>query len=319
MRILPSFLALALLLPIPVAPVVSAPEKVTHLAAFTEAYRETAVRMLAAGCPYATWAASGRHFLFFDPAGDGQTAEVFGDLNTAPRIAILVPGVATTLVDFDRGLGGVARRAPGVQGRTLYQQLSKRDRDVAVISWLGYDPPDGLGLAAATEGRARAGAKRLTTFVRDVLRQRPDATVTLIGHSYGSLVVGTAAATPGLAADSVIFVGSPGVGVDSASRLHVPPGEVWSATSRSDIIQYAAVAPAGLGRDLATAFTVPVVGPWLAFGRPEQDLWFGHNPSDAAFGARVFATQADAGHLGYWDRGRPALDTLAAITLGTAR
>src|SRR3954465_3801522 len=142
MRILPSFLALTLLLPIPVAPVVAAAAPAeTHLPAFTEAYRETAVRMLATGCPYATWAAQGRHFLFFDPAGDGKTAEVFGDLNRAARIAVLVPGVDSTLADFDRGLGGVARRAPGVQGRTLYQQLSKRDRDVAVISWLGYDRP----------------------------------------------------------------------------------------------------------------------------------------------------------------------------------
>src|SRR3954451_18585974 len=129
--------------------------------------------MLATGCPYATWAAEGRHFLFFDPAGDGQTAEVFGDLNRASRIAILVPGVDSTLVDFDRGLGGVARRAPGVQGRTLYEQLSKRSRGVAGVSWLGSAPPEGIGLAPATQGRARAGAKLLTAFVQDLMRQRP--------------------------------------------------------------------------------------------------------------------------------------------------
>jgi hypothetical protein len=131
-------------------------------------------------------------------------------------------------------------------------------------------------------------------------------------------VVGKAAATPGLAADSVVFVGSPGVGVDSAAELRVPPGEVWASTSRSDIIQYAAVAPGSLPRDVAVAATVPLVGPWLAFGRPEDDLWFGHNPSDPGFGAHIFTSQPGGGHLGYWDRGRPALDALAAITLGTA-
>ena len=287
MRILPSFLALALLLPIPVAPVVSAREKVTHLAAFTEAYRETAVRMLATGCPYATWAAEGRHFLFFDPAGDGQTAEVFGDLTTASRIAILVPGVATTLVDFERGLGGVARRAPGVQGRTLYQQLSKRDRDVAVISWLGYDPPEGVGLAAATEGRARAGARRLTTFVRDVQRQRPDATVTLIGHSYGSLVVGLAARDLPEVPD-VIALGSPGMGVGQAADLG--GAHVWSALAPHDWI-----------RRLPQ---VRVLG-----------LGLGTRPSSPGFGATALPTDGVAGHDYYLVEGSATLRAVTDIVL----
>ena len=64
-----------------------------------------------------------------------------------------------------------SRRAPGVQARTLYQQLAKRSKDVAVIAWLGYDAPDGIGLAAATEGRARKGAAALEAFVRDLRRQ----------------------------------------------------------------------------------------------------------------------------------------------------
>ena len=288
MRILPSFLALALLLPIPVAPVVSAAAPVEpHLPAFTEAYRETAVRMLATGCPYATWAAEGRHFLFFDPAGDGQTAEVFGDLNRASRIVILVPGVATTLVDFDRGLGGVARRAPGVQGRTLYQQLSKRDRDVAVISWLGYDPPDGLGPAAATEGRARTGARRLTTFVRDVLRQRPDATVTLIGHSYGSLVVGLAARDLPEVPD-VIALGSPGLGVGHAADLG--GAHVWSALAPHDWI-----------RRLPQ---VSVLG-----------LGLGRRPSSPGFGATALPTDGVAGHDYYLVEGSATLRAVSDIVL----
>ncbi|HET6479784.1 MAG TPA: hypothetical protein VFG35_07060, partial [Actinoplanes sp.] len=67
------------------------------------------------------------------------------------------------------------------------------------------------------------------------------------------------------------------------------------------------------------AGSVPVAGPWLAFGRPEHDLWFGRNPSDPDFGARVFTSPPGAGHLGYWDQGTPSLDELAVITLGTAR
>ena len=208
MRILPFTLVLtALLLPTPADTAAAT----THLPPFAVAYRETAARMLATGCPYAAWAAQGRHFLTFDPAGDGRGAEVLGDLATASRVAVLVPGVDTVLADFDRGLGGVARRAPGVQARSLHAQLRKRSTDVAVIAWLGYDPPEGLGPAAATEGRARAGAAQLTTFVRDVLRQRPGVTVTLIGHSYGALVVGLAARNLPEVAD-VVTLGAPGIG-----------------------------------------------------------------------------------------------------------
>jgi pimeloyl-ACP methyl ester carboxylesterase len=140
----------------------------------------------------------------------------------------------------------------------------------------------------------------------------------VLGHSYGSLVVGVAAAHSGLAADSVVFVGSPGVGVDAVSQLHVPAGQVWSTTSRSDVIQYTALAPGALLTDVVRAVAMPVIGPLVGFGRPADDLWFGHNPSDEAFGARVFASQPDAGHLRYWDPGRPALDNLARITLGGA-
>jgi hypothetical protein len=99
----------------------------------------------------------------------------------------------------------------------------------------------------------------------------------------------------------------------------MPPGQVWSTTSRSDVIQYLPVAPGSVLGDLVKSVMMPVIGPVVAFGTPEDDLWFGHNPSDSAFGARVFASQLDAGHLGYWDPDRPALDALTAITLGTAR
>ncbi|HEX5203025.1 MAG TPA: alpha/beta hydrolase [Actinoplanes sp.] len=287
MRILPAFLALSLLAPIPVVPVVTNAPAETHLPAFAEAYRETAVRMLATGCPYATWAAQGRRFLFFDPAGDGRTAEVFGDLGRASRIAILVPGVDTTLVDFDRGLGGVARRAPGVQGRTLYQQLSKRDRDVAVISWLGYDPPEGIGLAAATEGRAQDGAGHLVTFVRDVLRQRPGATVTLIGHSYGSIVAGLAARNLPEVRD-VVALGAPGIGAAHAADLG--GARVWSALAPHDWIRRIP--------------QVRVLG-----------LGLGRRPSSPAFGATALPTDGVAGHDYYLVEGSATLRAVTDIVL----
>jgi pimeloyl-ACP methyl ester carboxylesterase len=290
MRILPAALALALALPVP--PVTAhtpaaAEEAPRYRPAFAEAYRETAVRMLATGCPYATWAAQGRHFLFFDPAGDGRAAEVFGDLTTATRIAVLVPGVDTTLADFDRGLGGVARRAPGVQGRTLFQHLSKRDRDVAVISWLGYDPPEGVGLAAATEGRARAGAAELAAFVRDLLSRRPGVAVTLIGHSYGSLVVGLAAPRLPEVTD-VVTLGAPGIGADHAADLG--GARVWSALAPADWIR-----------------RIPQVR-LLGLG-------LGRRPTSAGFGAIPLPTDGVAGHDYYLTEGSATLRAITDVVL----
>ena len=59
-------------------------------------------------------------------------------------------GGGSTLADFDRGLGGVARRAPAVQAGQLYPELRATEpaARVAVLAWLGYDPPDGVLTAA---------------------------------------------------------------------------------------------------------------------------------------------------------------------------
>ncbi|MBB4694125.1 alpha/beta hydrolase [Paractinoplanes abujensis] len=254
---------------------------------FAAAYRETAVRMLAAGCPYADWAAQGRHFLQFDPAGDGRAVEVLGDLATAERVAILVPGVDTTLADFDRGLGGVPRRAPGVQARNLYAALSKRDPRTAVVAWLGYDPPEGVGVAAATEGRARDGAAALTAFVRDVVRQRPGAAVTLIGHSYGSIVAGLAAQRLPEVGD-VVTLGAPGIGVDHADALG--GARVWSALAPTDWIRRIP--------------QVRVLG-----------LGLGRRPSSAGFGGRNLPTDGVAGHDFYLVPGSSTLRAVGDIVL----
>lgn len=286
MRILPISLAVttALLLPVP-APAAVAGR--VPLPAFAEAYRQTATRMLATGCPYATWAGQGRHFLVFDPEGDGRGVEVLGDLATADRIAVLIPGVDTVLADFDRGLGGVPRRAPGVQARALYEQLSKRGTGVAVIAWLGYDAPNGVGPTAATEGRARSGAAALTGFVRDVLRQRPGARVTLIGHSYGAVVAGLAARHLPEVTD-VVALGAPGIGVDRAAELG--GARVWSALAPGDWIR-----------------RIPQV---RVFG-----LGLGRRPSSPEFGATALPTEGVAGHDYYLVEGSATLRAVSDIVL----
>jgi hypothetical protein len=251
------------------------------------------------------------YLLRLDLAGDGRAVVALGDPDRAANVLTQVPGMTADLGSY----GGELSRAEHVAVRAA--ELGPA-ASTSTVTWLDYDAPDFVDEAAST-GRARAGAAALRHF-QDGLRATHDGTarLTVLGHSYGSLVVGRAAADAGLAADGVVFVGSPGVGVDTAADLHVPAGHVWSTTSRSDIIQYAPAAPTSLLGDLVTAGSVPVIGPAIAFGTPEDDLWFGCNPSDPSFGARVFPSQPDAGHSGYWEPGRPALDAITAIVLGAA-
>ncbi|MEU8237909.1 alpha/beta hydrolase [Actinoplanes missouriensis] len=244
------------------------------------------------------------YLMGLDVSGDGRAVIALGDPDRARHVLTHVPGMTSDLESF----GSELTRAERVAVRA--HEIAPGEA-VSAVLWLDYDAPDFVH-EAWSDRQAREGAEGLRRFQESlrVTHDGPPADQTVLGHSYGSLVVGTAAAGS-FAADRVVFVGSPGVGVDSAAQLSVP---AWSTTSRSDVIQYAAVSPDSLVRDVALAGRVPLIGPAIAFGLPEDDLWFGRNPSDPAFGAQVFPSQPDAGHLGYWDPGRPALDALARIT-----
>lgn len=249
------------------------------------------------------------YLLRIDPAGEGQAVVALGDPDRAANVLTQVPGMTADLASY----GVELARAERIAARAA--ELAPGSA-TSTVMWLGYDAPDFVP-EAASRSQAAAGATGLRLFQEGLRATHlgPPAHQTVLGHSYGSLVVGTAAARPGLATDDVVFVGSPGVGVDSAADLRVPSGQVWSSTSRSDVIQWAAVSPRSLAEDLALSRAVPG-GALVAFARPENDLYFGTNPSDPAFGARVFASEPDAGHLGYFEPGSAALDALATIAVG---
>ncbi|BEL09949.1 hypothetical protein Q0Z83_081400 [Actinoplanes sichuanensis] len=223
--------------------------------------------------------------------GEGRAVVALGDPDRSAHVLTHVPGMTSDL----KSLGGELTRAERVAVRA--GELGPAESASAVL-WLDYDAPDFVH-EAASDRPARDGAAELIRF-QEALRATHEsgpAHQTVLGHSYGSLVVGAAAAAGGLSADTVVFVGSPGIGVDSASELRFPADRVWSTTSFTDPIQFA-VAPKDLLPD------------------GQRHLWFGRDPSEPGFGARVFPSQFDAGHLGYWDRGGPALDALARLTLG---
>ncbi len=136
-----------------------------------------------------------RHILSFDPEGSGRIAEVFGDLDTAQRVSVIVPGVDTDLLTFQKTYKNYT--APVGMAQNLYaaENTAKSATDTtgtrtAVIAWADYTAPGGLGIDSATAGRAEAGAVRLNALVRAL---PGTSRIALFCHSYGSVVCGVAA------------------------------------------------------------------------------------------------------------------------------
>ncbi|WP_351237609.1 alpha/beta hydrolase [Streptomyces sp. NPDC002133] len=176
--------------------------------------------------------ADGRQILAYDPRGRGQLVEVYGDLDRARRVAVIVPGSDIDARTFDR---------TSAMARSLYEAT---DGATAVIAWAGYTTPVGLGLDAATGGLAEAGAERLVRFT-DGLTATGAAKAALFCHSYGSVVCGLAAHEAD--ASDIVAFGSPGMRADDVADLRTN-ARVWAAKAPADwISKVPNVEFAGLG------------------------------------------------------------------------
>ncbi|CCQ16876.1 putative uncharacterized protein [Rhodococcus sp. AW25M09] len=239
----------------------------------------------------------------------GRGAIALNNPDTAHNVATYVPGTGTELSK----MGGDMARA-----NDLLATADRVDRDSknSVVAWMGYDAPPGLSDAAQT-GFADAGAPRLDSF-QDGLRAAhdgPPSHNTVIGHSYGSTVVGHAMSDGGsLDVDSVVFAGSPGVGVTRVGELAL---DGIAADRMADHV-FATAAPAD-----------PVT--WIGVLAPE--VAHGGDPTGEVFGANVFESApgnksidipvlGDVGfdpdsHSDYFKSGTPSLLSMAQIMTNT--
>ncbi|TDB73518.1 alpha/beta hydrolase [Micromonospora sp. KC723] len=255
---------------------------------------------LAAGPPRA-------YLLGLDERGDGRAVVALGNPDRSAQVLTYVPGMTTDLADAPGELGRAGRvlaRCAGIAP----------GEETAAVLWLDYDAPDFLP-EASSPTQAREAGPALHRFQEGLraTHEGPPARQTVLGHSYGSVVVGGAARDHGLAADALVFVGSPGVGVDRAEALRLPPERVWASTAPDDVIRL--VEPPGQLAARAVLATSPLATAVSLLRPDDHRLWFGHDPADPGFGGRTFPG-ARAGHAGYWEPGNPALDGMARIVLG---
>lgn len=167
--------------------------------------------------------------LGIDTAGTGRALIAAGNPDTATNVATYVPGTGASLAT----VGGDISRADAMLGSAA----AAGSPSTSVITWVGYDAPQDL-LEAATEGYAEGAKKDLDRF-QDGLRathQGAPSHNTVLGHSYGSTVIGHTASDEGIDANEMVFVGSPGVGVGNASELNFPTDHIHATVAEHDII-----------------------------------------------------------------------------------
>ncbi|MBK3542430.1 MULTISPECIES: alpha/beta hydrolase [unclassified Streptomyces] len=231
-----------------------------------------------------------RQILAFDPSGKGRAAEVFGDLDRAARVSVVVPGVDTHLLTLERSKSSKRRyAAPVGMAESLYgaERSASPGTRTAVIAWADYTAPAGLGMDAALGGLAADGAVRLNAMVGAL---PGTSKVSLFCHSYGSVVCGVAAhRAPDRVAD-IAVAGSPGMRAASAGQLETG-ARIWATRDGDDWIG-----------DV----------PHMEFG----GIGHGADPVDPAFGARIVSAAGAAGHSGYFEPGTESLDNFAAIGVG---
>nr|WP_202538948.1 alpha/beta hydrolase [Streptomyces sp. SID8379] len=231
-----------------------------------------------------------RKILAFDPMGTGRVAEVFGDLDTAQRVSVVVPGVDTNVLTFQRTFRKYS--APVGMARSLYaaERTASPHTHAAVIAWADYTAPVGLGVDAATAMRADDGSVRLNAMLRGLPGSSP---VALYCHSYGSVVCGVAARDLPSRVSDITVAGSPGMRAQSAAGLHTH-ARVWATRDKDDWIQ-----------DV----------PYMEVG----GLGHGADPVSSGFGSRVVSAGAAKGHTGYFEPGTESLSNFAKIGTGSYR
>ena len=218
--------------------------------------------------------------------GQGRVAVAVGDLDRADHVAVLVPGLGSTVPGSVRGLTADA-------ARLVDRARSDSPGDVtAVVAWTGYDAPT---LArVASDASALAGGRLLAADLRGLEAARPTPPhLTAVGHSYGSTTVGAALRDHRTGVDDVVLLGSPGAGVDRAAALGLRAGHVWVGSASRDPVGY-------LDR-------------------------FGTDPAHAEFGAVRFraedlarhpAALDLADHSRYYAPGGESLDNVVQVVVG---
>jgi alpha/beta hydrolase family protein len=229
--------------------------------------------------------------------GDGRAAISVGDVDTAQNVMVSVPGITTSIQTMPAQVDSA---------HNLYDEARKNhgDQTSAVVAWMGYDAPSGIvGLPTETprSGDAIEGSALLAADVQGMRAARGEEWMvrenmhlTVIGHSYGSVATGMAAADHGLQADDIVLLGSPGTSAPNANALSVGPVHVWTGSNSNDPVSY--------------------VGTIHWWGADPASSTFGGTRFGAENGGSVWAPLVN--HTSYFQPGSDSLYNMSQIGTG---
>jgi pimeloyl-ACP methyl ester carboxylesterase len=235
----------------------------------------------------ATAAGRAARLLTLDLAGAGRVAIGLGDVDHAQNVAVLVPGMGE---DAGHGVPSTVARAAVL----LDEARRQSTQSTAVVAWIGYAAPGWQQVPFPT--RARTGGRLLATDLATLAAARigSPAHVTLVGHSYGSTVLGAAMQDGPRPADDLVLLGSPGVLADRVDQLGLGGHHAYVGEAALDL-----VADTGV---------------------------FGADPGDRGFGAtrirvdaapwRSWPDRVLVAHSQYFDPGSEALRNIARVVVG---
>lgn len=236
--------------------------------------------------------AGDRQFLkYSDTPGDERIIEVHGDLSTAKKVIIHVPGIFTGLDDYRHGGSDDAE--------ALYNSVKGRG-DVVVISFADYDVPQNLVEAAGDHG-AQTGAPQMQALVQR-LHDDGFATgdISVVAHSYGSRVVGEAM-KGGLDVGRVVALGSPGMGADSRAGLGSPNVDLYAGSAPTDYVDDGSLWVDGARFVSEAGRIIPGAGLSIAAGATADAYEGVHGPSPVDMaGVHRLDTGPAQGHLHYF-------------------
>ncbi|OBK78499.1 alpha/beta hydrolase [Mycobacterium sp. 1274761.0] len=244
--------------------------------------------------------------------GQGRAAIAIGNPDYADNTTVTVPGTGSSVK------GGWLSDGHN-DARNLWDQANQADptHSHAVISWMGYDAPDGFtDTRVANPDLARSGGDLLAADVNGlwVTHQDPSQHVTVIGHSYGSTTVADAFAASGMHANDAVLLGCPGTDLaKSAADFHLDGGQVYVGSASTDPVSFIGTAPEYVHDYLNRKLGYPV----------GLDAGLGIDPAGDRFGSIRFEAEVvgrdglDPGdHSHYYDLGTESLAGMTHIVTG---
>ncbi len=244
--------------------------------------------------------------------GQGRAAIAIGNPDYADNTSVVVPGTGSSV----RG-GWLSDGHNDAINLWEQSQLADPGHSHAVISWMGYDAPDGFGdPRVANPDLARSGRELLAADVNGlwVTHQDPSRHVTVIGHSYGSTTVADAFAGSGMHANDAVLLGCPGTDLArSAADFHVDGGKVYVGSASTDPVSFIGTAPEYLPDYLNRELNYPV-GLDAGLGLDPAGDQFGSVRFDAEVAGRDGLNPGDHSH--YYDPGSESLASMTYIATG---